>query len=634
MAKSTNHLLNRVSTFLSRSQLRYFVLVPSYALGLTLCLGLSWLLRFDFHLPKGVTPSIWLSIGWVVPGKLLLLLLFRQFSGMLTFFAVRDLIRLFGAMASSSIVLFLVWALVETTDYYMPSRGVILVDFVLSFLGLAGLRLFFRLAREHFSYRSEAKSGAKESLVAIMGAGHFGANLAKDLFTRRGLGLRPVVFFDDSEDKWKTRVHDVPVIGKPEMLLDEDLDVDLDELIIALPGGSSKRIRDVVRIAQEAGLKCQTIPSFEELATGRVKVSQLRHVQIQDLLGRDPVELEHDSIRRLIQGRTIMVTGAGGSIGSELCRQIAGFNPKRVLLVEQCEVQLFKIEQELISLGYGSSLAPLIADILDRERMHVIFQRFQPDGVFHAAAHKHVPMMEHQPSEAFKNNSMGTAIVSELAEESGVDFFLMVSTDKAINPTSVMGATKRLGEVFIQSLNATQPEGTKFLAVRFGNVLGSSGSVVPIFEKQIEAGGPVKVTHPDVTRYFMTIPEAVGLVLQSAVHAEGGEIFVLDMGEPVKIVDLARQLIELHGQEPDVDIEVQFTGLRPGEKLFEEISHEGENLVATGHPKIMRFVCEPQQMETVKRFYQDINRKMYVMEPDQFKQRLRESIPEYTPYYS
>jgi FlaA1/EpsC-like NDP-sugar epimerase len=349
-------------------------------------------------------------------------------------------------------------------------------------------------------------------------------------------------------------------------------------------------------------------------------------------LGREPVKLETENIRSILEDQVVMVTGAGGSIGSELCRQIAAFNPEKLLLVEQSEVQIFQIEQELIGLGYDGAFVPLVADILDYPRMNSIFEQYRPQVVFHAAAHKHVPMMENSPGEAVKNNSLGTAQVAELALEYEVKRFVLISTDKAINPTSVMGATKRLAEIFLQSLGASQPSVTKFMAVRFGNVLGSSGSVVPIFNKQIAAGGPVRVTHPEVTRYFMTIPEAVGLVLQSAAQGEGGEIFVLDMGKPVKIVDLARQLIELSGLKPDVDIEIEFTGLRPGEKLYEELSHASEDCVPTDHPKIMRFISRPTPLGVVREQFRELTQTLHLAEPDQLKILLLKAVPEYKPH--
>lgn len=623
MQEESNNWLHR-----HRAQLRYVALTALYGTTAMGALQLAWLLRFDFAVPSELQQAMWTSLAWMLPVKLLLLWVTRQFAGLLSYFGTRDLGLLFAANAGGASVLFLARA-VDTAGHFTPSRGVIVVDFILSFLGLAAIRLFFRLYREKMAH-PQHRGEERMRRVAIVGAGFVGANLAKELLMRRGLGLNPVVFFDDDRSKWGSRVHDLPVAGAPELLLEDKFEWEIEELIIALP--ASRRIREVLALAHQAHVKCQTVPSMEELATGRVKVSQLRAVRIEDLLGRDPVALETDHIRQLLDKKVVMVTGAGGSIGSELCRQIATFNPQRLLLVERCEVQLFQIEQELLAAGYGSCIVPVIADILDTARMRSVFERFRPDVVFHAAAHKHVPMMEHQPAEAVQNNSLGTRQVAELAQEFGTGTFLLISTDKAINPTSVMGASKRLAEIYLQALHASRPTGTRFVAVRFGNVLGSSGSVIPTFNRQIEAGGPVKVTHPDVTRYFMTIPEAVGLVLQSATQAEGGEIFVLDMGSPVKIVDLARQLIELHGLRPDEDIEIEFTGLRPGEKLFEELSHHGENFKDTSHPKIMRFVCTPAPLEQVRVQFDRLTHEMHATEPDRLKRLIRESVPEYQPF--
>jgi FlaA1/EpsC-like NDP-sugar epimerase len=594
---------------------------------------MSWQLRFDFAVPTKHRSVIWHSIVWIVPLKLVMLGLFRQFSGLLTFFGVRDLFRVFGAIAVSAVVIFLFRYLFETGIEYTPTRGVIFIDFVFSFMGLGGLRLFLRIYRERAT-QGEQDSWLSLSRVAIIGAGHFGANLARDLFTRKGLGMKPVYFFDDNQNKWQSRVHGVQVVGKPEMMLGDQFRDSIDKVIIALPTASAKRIREIVKLAQEANKKCATVPSLEELTTGRIKVSQLRDVQIQDLLGREQVELETENISQLIRDKVVMVTGAGGSIGSELCRQIANFNARRLLLVEQCEVQLFTIEQELVDCGFESILVPLVSDVLHVGRMESIFQRFKPDLVFHAAAHKHVSLMEQQPAEAFRNNTMGTITIADMAVQHAVSRFLLVSTDKAINPTSVMGVTKRLAEFFLQSLHGANNTATKFMAVRFGNVLGSSGSVVPIFEKQINEGGPVTVTHPDVTRYFMTIPEAVGLVLQATTQATGGEIFVLNMGESVKIVDLARQLIELHGHKPNGDIEIKFTGLRPGEKLFEELSHTAENTGETNHLKIMKFISQPADLIVVRKELQELDEKLYDLAPDQIKLLFKQIIPEYSPFLS
>lgn len=598
----------------------------------TVILYASWWLahelRFDFDIWPEFKETLHAYWPFVIVAKLFLLYLFGQFAGLLSYFSVPDLRRIFCSTALSTAALFLVY---YSGPVKFAPRGVLLIDFILSFTGLAVVRLGFRLLRERI-VSPQSRSFQRARRVGIIGAGDVGASLARDLVSRRGLGLVPVAFFDDDKKIWRSRVHDIPVVGPPEALLDQKLNLELEEAIIAMPSAPAKRIGEVVKILQKARLKFETVPSVDQLATGKVKVSQLRSVEIQDLLGRKPVELDVNNITSILKGRVILVTGAGGSIGSELCRQIASFNPQRLLLVEQSEVQLFPIEQELNEAGYAGQILPLVADILDGSRMQYLFKRFRPEVVFHAAAHKHVPMMESQPSEAIKNNSLGTARLAELALEFEADRFVLISTDKAINPTNVMGASKRLAEIFVQSLFAEHPDQTKFMAVRFGNVLGSSGSVIPIFNKQIAAGGPVKVTHPDVMRYFMTIPEAAGLVLQSAAQGTGGEIFVLDMGQPVKIVELARQLIELSGLKPDEDIEIEFVGLRPGEKLFEELSYKGENIAPTLHPKILRFVCEPKPLEEIRKRLQDLSGHLHELEPNQIKVILKQIVPEYQPY--
>ena len=435
------------------------------------------------------------------------------------------------------------------------------------------------------------------------------------------------MFFDDDKTKHGKLVHGVPVIGAPETIAKVKGAATIAKAVIAMPSAPAKRVREVVLLLAKQGIKVETMPSLEELASGRMRASRIRPVEVQDLLGRDPVNLDAAGIRQRIEGRVVLVTGAGGSIGAELCRQIVALNPKRLLLVEQAEGALFVIEQELNELGFAGVIVPLVADILDRERMEFVFGRYRPEVVFHAAAHKHVFLMERQPAEAIRNNVLGTRQLARIAAAHGVDAFVLISTDKAINPTSVMGATKRLAEIQLMSLAAETA--TKFMAVRFGNVLGSSGSVVPIFKRQIENGGPVTVTHPDVSRYFMTIPEAVGLVLQSFVLGRGGEIFVLDMGQPVKIVDLARQMIELSGYRVGEDIEITFTGLKPGEKLYEELQHHTERYAATTHPRIMRFTSQAAVGEPGLR---ELEQTLHAMDANQLKALLKRLVPEYTPY--
>ena len=608
-------------------KLRLWVLVGLYSVVLWFSGTLAFLLRFDFVIPDEYIPHLpyW---ALTVLGKLILLAAFGQFSGLLSYFSIPDFKRIFYAMALAACGLLAIRLFIQLKSF-TPPRGVILTDLVLSVGALTVLRLVFRRIREA---TGDGDGHSRQRQVAIVGAGDTGARLALELVSKRGLGMLPVAFFDDDERKVGSSIHGVPVLGAPERLRFEKERLAFDKLIIAMPSAASLRVGEIVRLAQAAGIRAETVPSMAQLASGRFRVSQLREVEIEDLLGRDVVKLDTENIRNLIADRVVMVTGAGGSIGSELCRQIAAFTPERLLLVDQSEVQLFPIEQELIELGHGPMVLPLVADILDQERMRQLFGRYRPQVVFHAAAHKHVPMMEAQPGEALKNNSVGTAGLADVALEFGVDRFVMISTDKAINPTSVMGASKRLAEIYVQSLHAANPDRTKFMAVRFGNVLGSSGSVVPIFKKQIAAGGPVKVTHPEVTRYFMTIPEAVGLVLQSAVLGDGGEIFVLDMGQPVKIVDLARQLIELSGLRPEVDIEIQFTGLRPGEKMFEEIALANENHTPTAHPKVMRFVAQPLPYAEARRIMDTFRERAVAGDAAELKQLLKQAVPEYRPY--
>jgi FlaA1/EpsC-like NDP-sugar epimerase len=611
------------------AQNRFVVLFLLYASELTASLWLAYELRFDFAVDSIYQRERFFVLLWLVPLQLTLLWLFHQLKALLEYFSTPDLARMFQALMISSTIAGALW--IWPGPGFTPPRGVIALDFVLSLVGLTGVRLALRRFRE--SLRISARSnGVQKRRVGIIGAGDAGAVLAHELVLKPGYGLDPVAFFDDNQSKWHSRVHDIPVVGPPEELLDGSHRLGIEEVIIAMPSASPRRVGELLRILRKAHLQCRTVPSLDQLALGQVRVSQLRNVEFQDLLGREKIDLDPNNIRLILKGRVVMVTGAGGSIGSELCRQIASYHPARLLLVERSEPQAFQIEQELISLGHGKVIASLVGDIVDMPRMRQLFGAFRPEVVFHAAAHKHVPMMESQPGEAVKNNTLGTAHLAELSLEFGVDRFILISTDKAINPTSVMGATKRLAEVYVQALSASHSHKTKFMAVRFGNVLGSSGSVIPVFQRQIAEGGPVKVTHPEMTRYFMTIPEACMLVLQSAAQGTGGEIFVLDMGKPVKIVDLARQLIELSGLKPGDDIRIEFIGLRPGEKLFEEITHKGERFAPTTHAKICRFVSEPGDLALLRKVLERLWVNLHQLDAGQIKVALQELIPEYTPY--
>ncbi len=607
--------------------MRQAYLLATYAAGLALSLWFAFQLRFDFQVGEEYLVHFRWMLLVGVGLKLVLLVLAGQFGSRLSFFGLHDLGKILTVCFVAAALALVVWFFTGTN--FAPPRAVIVTDFLLSFLFLCGFRLTLRLVREGYFRRVD---DAAHKRIVVIGATEAGASLVRDLQARRGLGMIPTAFFDDEQRNWGTSIHGVPVEGAPETLRDYLARHKIDEAIIALPNVHGRRIREIVNLLNTLHLRFEIVPSFEQLVTGKVRASQVRPVEIQDLLGRPAINLQNDRIHERVHDRTVLVTGAGGSIGSELCRQIAAHGPRELLLVERSEFLLFQIEQELRDLGHGSELIPLVADVLDHVRMETIMRRFLPQIVFHAAAHKHVPMMELQPGEAFRNNTLGTQAMAELAVAHGVEQFVLISTDKAINPTSAMGATKRLAELYLQALQAQQPGGTKFSAVRFGNVLGSSGSVIPTFKKQIAAGGPITVTHPDITRYFMTVNEAVGLVLQCATLGRGGEIFVLDMGEPMKIVDLARQLIELSGLRPDVDIEIRFSGLRPGEKLFEELNHNTENHVATAHPRVMQFMGPPPALAPLRAEFARLAEQIPDGNHSTFKAAIKKLVPEYQPY--
>jgi len=665
--------------FLSSIGLRFWVTVFSYLGILAASLYLAYELRFDFAVPAEFQEERIRLLKYALAVKFLCLVVLRQLGSMLRYFSIPDLVRVAAAMALGSTLLILPRLLGQAT--YIFPRGVLLIDLLLSVVGLCAFRIALRVYQERLAAAQTKRTGKMQEIV-IVGAGDSGASLAKELLTKPARGLRPVAFLDDDPSKQGRLVHGIPVLGRPDTLVEAKLP-DVRTVVVAMPSAPQKRVREIVLQLVQQGYKVEIVPAIEDLASGRAKVSNIRAVEVEDLLGREPVQLDNASIRKFVEDKVVMVTGAGGSIGSELCRQIARLNPKRLLLLEQSEVSLFEIEQEMNAMGMGAAAIPLVANILDGVRMQDIFSRLHPQVIFHAAAHKHVFMMERQPAEAVRNNSIGTRLLGELAAAHRVEAFVLISTDKAINPTNVMGASKRLAEIHLQALQKKIMEGegsrpaialeeiggrraeagssrtealalkseaslqtpasrlpspsaataaTKFMAVRFGNVLGSSGSVVPIFKKQIATGGPVTVTHPDVTRYFMTIPEAVGLVMQAAVLGRGGEIFVLDMGQPVKIADLARQMIELSGLTVGEDIEIKFTGLKPGEKLFEELQHRDEQHLPTDHPRVMRFIPQADSEVASAKAIDQLEPMLYTVGPNRIKEQIAEIIPEYTPY--
>ncbi len=516
--------------------------------------------------------------------------LFKQYRGWWRYVSISDLLGIVRASLVSTLIVVAVWFAVmlqiPAVRQALPpgiatiSQGVFMADLFGTILLPAGLRMITRLYHEEF----RTIEGHRLKRFLIVGAGNAGEALLREIHRMAVAQYDVVGFIDDDPIKRGINIHGIPVLGTVQELPGICEARHIEEIAIAMPSATRQQLRRVIQVCQGAKIRFRTVPSITDIASGKLRVSQIRDVDINDLLGREVVRLDLELIEAFARNKTILVTGAGGSIGSEMCRQICQFGPGRLLLVEQAENPLFYIERELRRQFAGIRLMPMICNITDRERVDGIFRRYKPEVIIHAAAHKHVPLMELNPCEAVKNNVMGTRVVADAAERHGATNFVMISTDKAVNPTSIMGASKRLAEMYIQDLGRTSK--TQFVTVRFGNVLGSEGSVVPLFKKQIAEGGPVTVTHPEMKRYFMTIPEASQLVLQAASMGRGGEIFVLDMGEPVKIVDLAMELITLSGFRPGDDMEVVFTGPRPGEKLFEELRIEGEDMQRTGHPKI------------------------------------------------
>ncbi|MDR3539684.1 MAG: nucleoside-diphosphate sugar epimerase/dehydratase [Desulfosporosinus sp.] len=494
-----------------------------------------------------------------------------------------------GTGGTAAVVYFYGFAQASTLPFRMPHSAAILLWLAMVFL-IGGSRFIWRILQENAFDRHVPGS---QKQVLIVGAGDAGVLAARELKNRNYRDGRPIGFIDDNRAKQKLKLFGIPVLGTRKDIARVVKGHNIDEVIIAMPSASGEAVREIVQICEKSGVDLKIMPGVYDIISGDINVNPIRQVQVEDLLGREPVSVDLEEVAGYVTGETVFITGAGGSIGSEICRQIAKFNPMRLVLIGHGENSIFDIEQELRGTYPGIDYITEILDIKDRTKVFLVFERYRPGVVFHAAAHKHVPLMERNPEEALKNNVLGTQNLAEAADQVRVKTFVSISTDKAVNPTSVMGATKRTVEMLIQGLDLRSQ--TKFVAVRFGNVLGSRGSVIPTFKRQIASGGPVTVTHPEMVRFFMTIPEATQLVIQAGAMAQGGEIFILDMGKPVKIVDLAKDLIRLSGFEPEVDIKIQFTGIRPGEKLYEELLTTEEGTTSTRHSRI--FVAKPNSID-------------------------------------
>jgi FlaA1/EpsC-like NDP-sugar epimerase len=512
-------------------------------------------------------------------------------------------------------------------DFHLPI-AIFLITWIVIFLGLCCSRFIWRITNNQKWYK-ETQPHHKNAL--IIGAGSAGAIIARALKNDLQTPLYPIAFIDDNPDKNNLQIYDVPIVGKVKDISKIVKKYDIHTIIIAMPSAPRKRIAELISICKNIGVRVQIIPHLSDLVSGKVTTSTLRDVDVEDILYREQVIVDIEKISGYLSRKRILVTGAGGSIGSELCRQICTFNPKELVLLGHGENSIYLIENELNEKFPNVTLIPIIADIKDRQAIDSVFKEHAPQVIFHAAAHKHVPLMEKNPIEAVKNNVFGTKNLAECAHLFKAEHFVFISSDKSVNPTSVMGATKRIGEIITQQLVSNSS--TKFVAVRFGNVIGSRGSVIPLFLKQIKNGGPVTVTHPDMVRFFMTIPEAVQLVFQAGALAKGGEIFILDMKEPVKISTLAKDLIRLSGLIPDEDIKVEYTGIRPGEKLYEEVLTDEEGTSATKHNRI--FVAKPPSkniditMKSLIKLEEVIYSEETSASPQNIKTLIKEIVPSY-----
>lgn len=572
---------------------------------LMLAFFLAMLVRFDWDVPRAMFRQLVIVLPYVVLLQYGFLSAFGVTRFSWRFISLRDAVRIFVAVASAAALLVALrlasplWVdSFPLARYAVVPLGILLGDFVLAFLGISGVRAVRRLLGERLASNSHRREDKPREPTLLVGAGQGGVLIAQEIARRPDLGIVPVAFVDDDPVKQGAIIHGIKVMGTTRELAQLAQRFGARQALITISNASGTDIRRITQCCTEAGLTAKIVPGAYEIVGGRVNLSRIRQVAIEDLLRREPVKLDNQAVAHVVRGQSVMVTGAGGSIGSELCRQVAAYRPSSLVLVERSENNLFEVHSELCARFPDLEIVPCVADITDVSRMTEIFRDYRPLVVFHAAAHKHVPMMEWNAAEAVKNNVLGTQVVADLADTLAVERFVMISTDKAVNPSSVMGATKRAAELYIQGLAANSA--TQFATVRFGNVLGSAGSVIPIFRRQIENGGPITVTHPDMTRYFMTIPEAVQLVMQAAALSMGGETFILDMGQPVRILDLAYDLIRLSGLEPERDIEVRFTGIRPGEKLFEELSTLSEGIERTAHPKIFNGSYESPHLPVLR----------------------------------
>ena len=608
----------------------FYIIIATDTLLVAAAYLLSYCLRFDGIIP----PERWVNIKdtffYLIPIKLVCFSIFGLYRGMWRYTSLNDLKNAFFGVSCSSAIIVLIILFVYRFQGF--SRSVYMIDWGLTLFLICSVRIVIRLYYSGtFPLFKENISKTKHPLkrLLIIGAGDASEKVLREIQSMPWLNIHPVGFLDDDPAKEGKTIHGVQILGRIEDI--GRMRKIYDEILIAMPSVRGNRMREIVSLCENTGTVFRTVPGIWELVEGRVSVKSTRKVRLEDLLKREEIRLEQDDIRKYIQEKRILITGAGGSIGSELVRQVCRFHPQELALLDVSEENLFKIEMECRQRHGFISLSSYLADVKNRTNVDRVLAAFRPDVIFHAAAYKHVPIQELNPWEAVCNNILGTRNLIETASKNGVDRFLFISTDKAVRPTNVMGATKRVAEILIQCMNGSSH--TASMSVRFGNVLWSSGSALALFQKQIAQGGPVTVTHPEIIRYFMSIPEAVQLVLQAGSMGNGGEVFILDMGEPIRIVDLARDLIRLNGYEPERDIPIQYIGLRPGEKLYEELITEGEGIVPTEHEKILTLTADRCDSETLNRQVDELLMLAETYDAVAIKEKLREIVPEYTPQF-
>jgi len=606
---------------------------------------LAYLLRFEGEISYHEWDNFRFTIPYIVPFKLLIFISFGLYKGMWRYTGLVDLFNVLKATMTSSAIIILAILFIYRFEGF--PRSIFILDWILTFIFISGIRVAIRLFlferergfsffRQFVSKQSTNALGKPEKRLLIIGAGDAGEKMLREINDNPRLNYRVMGFLDDEPKKEGLKIHGIPVLGPTPRVIEMAARDEMDEILIAIPSASTNQMRAIIEACSATGLKFRTTPAIGELISGRVSFKTIREVSFEDLLGRDPVYLDSKSIGNYLTDKVVLVPGAGGSIGSELCRQISAFHPKSLVLLDKTENSLFHIEMEFRQSFPKVPIIPVLGDVHNNGFLERLFATIRPQVVFHAAAFKHVPIVELNPWEGVFNNIIGTKNIVEASHHYGVERFVMISTDKAVRPVSVMGVTKRVAEMITSCYAVNQDtvnNGGKFLSVRFGNVIGSEGSVIHLFKKQIERFGPVTVTHPEITRYFMTIPESCRLILQAGAIGEGGEIFVLDMGTPIKIVDMAQDLIRLSGFKPDLDIEIKFIGLRPGEKLHEELITEGEGIVRSAHAKI--FILKGDNNNDFAWLNKKIEELVQLainQNAAGIKLKLKEIVPEYTPF--